>query len=51
MGKVTRKEQRSDKDATVARSFTFLHLDAVPNGYPNPTRYPVFFPIPDPIQF
>ena len=24
---------------------------SVPNGYPNPTRYPVFFSIPDPIQF
>ena len=25
--------------------------EAVPNGYPNPTRYSVFFSIPDPIQF
>ena len=23
----------------------------VPSGYPNPTRYPVFISIPDPIQF
>ena len=25
--------------------------DAVTSGYPNPTRYPVFLSIPDPIQF
>ena len=24
---------------------------SVPNGYPNPTRYPVFFSIPDPTRF
>ena len=24
---------------------------AVPSGYPNPTRYPVFLPIPDPTRF
>ena len=28
-----------------------LTLRAVPNGYPNPTRYPVFFSIPDPTRF
>ena len=27
------------------------YLAAVPSGYPNPTRYPVFLLIPDPIQF
>ena len=26
-------------------------LPTVPSGYPNPTRYPVFLAIPDPIQF
>ena len=26
-------------------------LQAVPNGYPNPTRYPVFSSIPDPTRF
>ena len=26
-------------------------VGAVPNGYPNPTRYPVFFAIPDPTRF
>ena len=26
-------------------------LKPVPSGYPNPTRYPVFHSIPDPIQF
>ena len=25
--------------------------EAVPSGYPNPTRYPVFFSIPDPTRF
>ena len=28
----------------------WLLLWAVPNGYPNPTRYPVFFSIPDPTR-
>ena len=28
-----------------------LHLHTVPNGYPNPTRYPVFSSIPDPTRF
>ena len=27
------------------------HSHAVPNGYPNPTRYPVFISIPDPTRF
>ena len=26
-------------------------LESVPSGYPNPTRYPVFLSIPDPIRF
>ena len=26
-------------------------LETVPNGYPNPTRYPVFLSIPDPTRF
>ena len=28
-----------------------LIMEAVPNGYPNPTRYPVFSSIPDPTRF
>ena len=31
-------------------SITFTS-QAVPSGYPNPTRYPVFLSIPDPTQF
>ena len=28
-----------------------IMLTTVPNGYPNPTRYPIFLSVPDPIQF
>ena len=28
-----------------------INLEAVPSGYPNPTRYPVFLLIPDPTRF
>ena len=36
--------------ARLTRSISWC-AEAVPNGFPNPTRYPVFSSIPDPIQF
>ena len=31
--------------------FSAFGLLPVPSGYPNPTGYPIFLSIPDPIQF
>ena len=40
--------------ASYLRFWYWTHISRVPpvpNGYPNPTRYPVFFSIPDPTRF
>ena len=36
---------------TLSDKYHLYNLHAVSSGYPNPTCYPVFLPIPDPIQF